>query len=370
MDLISRYQNPKGSQFYILTQKDIPYSQYGGGSQTEFTKGFRILYEIDGETNPMELGFGFTIGQTVWDLLIDYNIDLSKYLIEFGLYHCKNYLDNTTHPMPKTHHFVLKAKNFPEHDYVPRMSGNRFIPPGPPELHRKRIKIIEDRLLKFLYERKSIQDDPESYLTDEQLVDEMFCSDEEQKVVLRGVYSKKLVGGQLHLNPIGEEYVENTLLKYLETDSKSVFIAQSFDPKILPLYKNMLSKVVGKVGFVPSIVMEHEPKNNIDTEILELIRESSFMIADLTLERPSVYFEAGYAEAIGMKVFYTCHEDHNPDHVDWKAGMPKVHFDIRNRRITWWRPDNYAGPILELISRIQAWQGNQPNNNITPKDET
>ena len=369
-DILSRYQTTAASQFYILIRKNRPYTQYGSGAVAELTKGFRVLYEVDTDPDVKVLGFAFSIEIKIWDILIDSNIDINDYLTEFGLYHCKNYLDNTPPPLPENFHFILNTKVFSESDYMPKLSGMKLLPAGPSVLHHKREKAIMDRYLKFLYDRKSIQYDPDSNLTEEQLIDEVFCSEHELENIERRVYSRKWVGGQHFLNPEGEVFVEKEILSRTSSPSQKVFVAQSFDQSILPIFEAIFTKVLAKVGLAPLIMSEQEPERNIDTEILDLIEKSDFMIADLTLERPSVYFEAGYAEALGMKVFYTCRDDYNSDHRDWKAGMPKVHFDIRNRRITWWKPDNYAGPILELISRIQAWQGSQPNYNKTPKDDT
>lgn len=359
MELVSRYQNTEGSQFYILAQKDIPYSQYGDDSQSEFTKGFRILYEVDSEKDSKVLNFAFTIDHTVWEILTDRNIAINDYLSDYGLYHCKNYLDSTPHPLPKNHELILNTKDFPESDFMPKLSGMKLFPPGPPSQQHKREQEIMERLLKFLYDRKSIQRDPDSHLTTEQVLDEVFCSDKELNNIEISVYAKKWVGGNYILNPAGVDYVEKKLLFDDKPKSQTVFIAQSFNPIILPIFDLIFVKVLDDLNLKPLIIIQHEPDRNIDTDILDQIAKSKFMIADLTLERPSVYFEAGYAEALEMKVFYTCREDHDTDHKDWKAGMPKVHFDVRNRKITWWKPDDYEDTIQELISRIKAWQNKQ-----------
>lgn len=57
---------------------------------------------------------------------------------------------------------------------------------------------------------------------------------------------------------------------------------------------------------------------------VEEIRDAVFIIADLTDERPSCYFEAGYAEGLPRSIIYVASKDSavNP-------GTPtKIHFDI------------------------------------------
>lgn len=58
--------------------------------------------------------------------------------------------------------------------------------------------------------------------------------------------------------------------------------------------------------------------------IKDEIRRSKFVVADLTDERPSCYFEAGYAEALRVPVVYCASQESvlNP------GSKTKIHFDI------------------------------------------
>ena len=68
---------------------------------------------------------------------------------------------------------------------------------------------------------------------------------------------------------------------------------------------------------------EH-PLEDIVGRIKKEIKDAHFVIADLTDERPSCYFEAGYAEALGRPTIYLASKDSviNP------GTNTKVHFDI------------------------------------------
>lgn len=68
---------------------------------------------------------------------------------------------------------------------------------------------------------------------------------------------------------------------------------------------------------------EH-PIDQLVARIKEEIRKSIFVIADLTDERPSCYFEAGYAEGFKIPIIYIASEDsvNNP------SQPTKIHFDV------------------------------------------
>lgn len=66
------------------------------------------------------------------------------------------------------------------------------------------------------------------------------------------------------------------------------------------------------------------PLDDLVKRIKEEIRRSKFVIADLTDERPSCYFEAGYAEALGRDLIYIASQES----VISPGKLTKIHFDI------------------------------------------
>ena len=74
------------------------------------------------------------------------------------------------------------------------------------------------------------------------------------------------------------------------------------------------------------------------------IKNSRFVIANVTGQRPGVYFEAGYAIGLGLPAIWSVRED----------DLRNVHFDTRQySHIVWKREDDlkeqFYNPVLAVI---------------------
>ena len=69
-----------------------------------------------------------------------------------------------------------------------------------------------------------------------------------------------------------------------------------------------------------------EHNDNIDTRIISQTEAADLVIADLTYARPSVYFEAGYAQR-AIPVIFTARSDHFTERDNDPNGNRHVHFD-------------------------------------------
>lgn len=92
--------------------------------------------------------------------------------------------------------------------------------------------------------------------------------------------------------------------------SKDVFVIMSFaDKGHLKDAYNTFHRVCGDVGFTAFKIDHHFDANQrIVPNIIRSIRRSAFIIADVSDPKPNVYYELGYAQALGKDVILTAAE--------------------------------------------------------------
>ena len=130
------------------------------------------------------------------------------------------------------------------------------------------------------------------------------------------------------------------------------FVAMWFDDSMLDAYEQGIEAAVRASGYRPLRIDRKEHINKIDDEIVAEIRRSRFLIADFTSApnnpRGGVYFEAGFALALGIPVIWTCRED----------VIGEVHFDTRQFNHIVWKDAEQLN--RRLTTRIQAVLGQGP----------
>ena len=88
------------------------------------------------------------------------------------------------------------------------------------------------------------------------------------------------------------------------------FIAMAFGREDTDLfYENLILPTLKKYNVTPIIINRRVSNDDINIQIIEQLERADFCIADLTYTRPSVYFEAGFAQR-SIPVIYTVRKDH------------------------------------------------------------
>jgi hypothetical protein len=122
--------------------------------------------------------------------------------------------------------------------------------------------------------------------------------------------------------------------EFWNPEKAKLFIANSAsNPDVKHLIENVISPLCKDKGFDPIIGNNLRPPHGIDRAIMEQIKTSSGIIVDLTDARPSVYLELGFAMALGMPCMLICCKDHENSN----DPIRKVHFDIRQYPIGFWK---------------------------------
>lgn len=126
--------------------------------------------------------------------------------------------------------------------------------------------------------------------------------------------------------------------------SNNCFIALGFD-KSLEKTRETIKQAVIQTGFQPIVIDEQDQESDqtINDAIISQIKKSRFCIADFTLHRNGVYFEAGYSLGRGLKVIYCC----------LKSDFNNAHFDINHYQHIIY--DNNDDLKQKLIDKIEAW---------------
>ncbi|HET7014381.1 MAG TPA: hypothetical protein VFI65_10750 [Streptosporangiaceae bacterium] len=84
-------------------------------------------------------------------------------------------------------------------------------------------------------------------------------------------------------------------------DDGLVFVICSFDAAMDPVF-DAVSCAAASVGLRAERVKDYQGDYRITDKILTLIRSARLIVADLSYERPNVYFELGYARGLGKTV--------------------------------------------------------------------
>lgn len=75
-----------------------------------------------------------------------------------------------------------------------------------------------------------------------------------------------------------------------------------------------------------------------------------FVLADFTGHRGGVYYEAGFAQGLGLDVIWTCRSDH----------VEELHFDIRQYNCITWDQTDLNNFRQKIRNRIEAVFGEGP----------
>lgn len=102
-----------------------------------------------------------------------------------------------------------------------------------------------------------------------------------------------------------------------EQDQHLVFVIIPFRDDMEPIFEG-IKDAGAAVGLTVKRVKDVQGDYRITDQIVQMIRRARFVVADLSHERPNVYFELGYARGLGKTVITIAREG------------TSIHFDVKD----------------------------------------
>lgn len=141
----------------------------------------------------------------------------------------------------------------------------------------------------------------------------------------------------LTLTPKGYSRIDE--LQKNTSSGRNVLVAMKFGDDTLRL-REAIRKGIEDAGYIAVFIDEVQHNEFITPELLKHIRDSKFVVVDLTHQNNGAYFEEGYAMGLGKPVIQLCKKD------------TRLHFDIAQKNTIMWATED---DIPErLFNRIKA----------------
>lgn len=129
--------------------------------------------------------------------------------------------------------------------------------------------------------------------------------------------------------------------------SRTAFMAMKFNEATLnTVVSECFRPAVINAGFTLRVLNEQQPAGLIDNQIRASIRSARFVIADLSHDNDGAYFEAGFAEGMGLPVIYTCEAS--------KFRTHGTHFDTNHSITIPWSLNSLPDAARQLTATIRA----------------
>jgi len=125
--------------------------------------------------------------------------------------------------------------------------------------------------------------------------------------------------------------------------SDQAFVAMSFSADLQSAWTSGMRPALKAAGYRPYRVDSEPHIERIDSKIIAEIKNSRFVVADVTHQRPGVYFEAGYALGLGLPVFWSVRSD----------DLSNVHFDTRQyNHVVWNNEQHLADQLCSFVVAV------------------
>jgi hypothetical protein len=116
---------------------------------------------------------------------------------------------------------------------------------------------------------------------------------------------------------------------------KSVFVAMPFTDEFEDVYQFGIYSTIRRCGYICEKVDESVFAGSIVDRIMDGIKNAQFVVADLTMERPNVYLEVGFAWGTNKPVILVAREGQ------------RLHFDLSHHKCLFYKNISKLAEALE-----------------------
>lgn len=170
-----------------------------------------------------------------------------------------------------------------------------------------------------------------------------FVDDNNFNFIIEFCYKEGLINNpnasnELYLSLKGWEKYEE--LKKGRNNSQKAFMAMQYgNKKLEELFEKTIKPELKNLGFEINRLDKTKKNGLIDENLRVEIRDSKFLVVDLSDGNKGAYWEAGYGEGLNKKIFYIC------DKQRYKRNKEKiVHFDVSHQNIYFWNERDKKNP--------------------------
>jgi hypothetical protein len=127
------------------------------------------------------------------------------------------------------------------------------------------------------------------------------------------------------ISPYGWEYLDQYEQRAIELSQ--AYVAMSFSQEMKIIWEKAIKPAIHEAGYKACSVDLEKQADKINAKIIMEIRNSLFVVAEVTESQRVIYFEAGYAIGRNLPVIWCVHKDN----------LKKVHFDTREYNHVAWK---------------------------------
>ncbi len=167
-----------------------------------------------------------------------------------------------------------------------------------------------------------------------------------KEITGQGLIEAQNDGTQLALRLTMKGWSRYQELKRRTKESYTAFMAMEFgDAELNRILQECFKPAAADAGFELRPLNELQPAGLIDNQIRAVIRTAAFVVADLSHDNNGAYFEAGFAEGLGIPVIYTCKAE--------KFKEENTHFDTSHMVTILWSVGALGKARSELTATIR-----------------